>query len=60
MSWTRACESTLTRSLGKGGPCQRTSQGEPPSFAPRVAADGGSTRSREPRRRFNAGRLPMR
>src|SRR5207253_10900791 len=39
MSLTRACGSKLTRSLGNGGPCQRTSHGVPPSFGPRMAAD---------------------
>ncbi len=58
MSFTRACGSKLTRSLGNGGPCQRTSHGVPPSLSPRVTADGGATRSREPRRRFRSGRLP--
>jgi len=48
----------LTRSLGNGGPCQRTSHGVPPSRAPRAAADGGSTRSSEPSLRFSFGRLP--
>ena len=60
MSLTRACGSKLTRSLGNGGPCQRTSHGVPPSFGPRVAADEDATRSREPSRRFNSGRLPTR
>ena len=59
MSRTRACGSKLTRSLGNGGPCQRTSHGVPPSRAPRAAADGGSTRSSEPSFRFSFGRLPI-
>ena len=59
MSLTRACGSKLTRSVGNGGPCHRTSHGVPPSFAPRAAAEGGATRSREPRRRLSAGRLPI-
>ena len=55
MSATRACGSKLTRSLGNGGPCQRTSHGVPP----RAVDAGGATRSREPRRRSRRGRLPI-
>jgi hypothetical protein len=43
MSFTRACGSKLTRSVGNGGPCHLTSHGVPPSPLPRAKApiEGG-------------------
>ena len=56
---TRKVSYRLSSMLLTLGGMQLQRSGVSPSFAPRAAADGGATRSREPRRRFSAGPRPL-